>query len=87
MGTTHALGNMETYEFIELGKGLIWPNLFGELMNGKIDTSLIENYLLQHYILKDVKDPEAYAKWVAKNITKCGFKSKIRVLRPTHFIF
>lgn len=66
MGVEYYYGNTKTLEFIDMGKGPLWTNLFYDLMRGEIDLSLVKDYIREQY---HVENADAdYTEWVAKNV-------------------
>jgi hypothetical protein len=74
MGVEHQYGNLETYEYIDLGKCSVrnpslWTDMYYDFIRGEIDTSLIGTYLKEYYP-KYNGDDHNYVEWIARNIAK-----------------
>jgi hypothetical protein len=80
MGTCHAYGNLETYEYIKLGVGgpSVWTDLFYGLIRGEIEVSSIKSWLLENFKVNHV--PDGYIEWVADNVTKFVERAKTNLI-------
>ena len=83
MGVIYSFGNLKTNEYIEVGKGTFWNDLFHDLIKKEISIDMIRQYINENWGIKCDKD---YIDYVAKNVQKfCEYVGNNLIFKSDEF--
>ena len=83
MGINYAYGNLNTLEYIDLGKSYVFSDLFSKIISSnkhlKCQESIIKSYLLSYWDIQ-ISNRQKYILYVAANIFEFVRRAKYHLI-------